>query len=162
YNEPGETRPDLPGHEHFGFKDGISQPGVRGRIASDPDRFFQPRLIDPSVETIPTLAQPGLPLVCPAHFLLGYPPQLRIDAPPLRDWLRNGSFLVFRRLKQDVHAFRSFVRETADSLARQPGFKGMTAERLAALLIGRWPSGAPLMRVPDADDPQLGADEQAN
>src|SRR5260370_20290393 len=29
-NQPGMTRPDLPGHEHFGFKDGISQPGIRG------------------------------------------------------------------------------------------------------------------------------------
>jgi len=30
------------------------------------------------------------------------------------------------------------------------------------MLVGRWPSGAPLMRAPAADDPALAGDEWAN
>src|SRR4051794_449940 len=33
YEEVGLVRRDLPGHEHFGFDDGISQPGPRGRLS---------------------------------------------------------------------------------------------------------------------------------
>jgi hydroxyacylglutathione hydrolase len=36
-----------PGHEHFGFKDGISQPGVRGTVGSTPAPLTR-RLLDPS------------------------------------------------------------------------------------------------------------------
>jgi Dyp-type peroxidase family len=52
-------------------------------------------------------------------------------------------------------------RETA-RLSRVQGFNGMTDDHLAALLVGRWQSGAPVSRVPSADDPALGGDELAN
>jgi len=35
HTEVGQVRPDpVAGHEHFGYADGVSQPGVRGRISS--------------------------------------------------------------------------------------------------------------------------------
>ena len=169
WEQPGATRPDQPGHEHFGFKDGISQPGVRGRLSKTTNDFLTPRLIDPKVPEAARYAKPGQPLIWPGQFVLGYKTQ-RDDDPiqpqkPLKlspVWTKNGSFLVFRRLRQDVPAFWKFMQQTAAKLAQKPGFANMTAELLSAKLVGRWKSGAPLMRTPNADDSDLAKDSLAN
>jgi deferrochelatase/peroxidase EfeB len=44
---------------------------------------------------------------------------------------------------------------------RNPAFAELTEARLAALLVGRWPSGAPLLRSPERDDPALVEDSFA-
>jgi Dyp-type peroxidase family len=159
------TRRDLPGHEHFGFRDGISQPAPRGRLSAE--EFLSPRLIDPADQRALRFARPGQPLVWPGEFVLGLerqaiPPadDLVALAPqqPAPPWAHNGSYLVIRRLRQDVTAFRRFTQQRAAELAGTPPFAGLTAERLQAILVGRWPSGAPLVRAPHADDPALGAD----
>ena len=77
-------------------------------------------------------------------------------------WTRNGSFLVYRRLRQDVPRFRDFLADSANKLRSLPGFDNMTPALLAALLVGRWPSGASLLQALSADDPPLGADRFAN
>lgn len=147
--------------EHFGFRDGISQPGVRGRLPWGVDEFLTPRRLAPEDPEASEFAKPGQPLVRVGQFLFGYAAQNRhvpTDAARPRDapaWAANGSFLVFRRLEQDVAAFRAFVAAKAAELG------GVSEERFAALLVGRWPSGAPLMRAPTADDPALAADELA-
>ena len=41
-------------------------------------------------------------------------------------------------------------------------FHGQTASTLAAKLVGRWPSGAPIARSPHADDVALGKNDFAN
>lgn len=169
FEQPGATRSDRPGHEHFGFKDGISQPGVRGRISKVATDFLTPRSIDPKVSEAAQYAKPGQPLIWAGQFVLGYQAQ-RDDDPiqPLKPlklspaWTKNGSFLVFRRLRQDVPAFWEFVRREAANLAQKSGFANMTPELLSAKLVGRWQSGAPLMRTPDADDPALAKDSLAN
>ena len=64
--------------------------------------------------------------------------------------------MLFRsQLEQDVAAFRAFVAEKAAELRAQPGLEQLTEQHFAALLVGRWPSGAPLMRTGTADDPAL-------
>jgi Dyp-type peroxidase family len=157
YQEEGHSRVDLPGHEHFGFKDGVSQPAVRGRIAENPDVLLEPRLIAPNEPDAERLSRPGQPLLWPGLFVFGYPVQTREDGssfdpgPVSPEWLRNGSMLVFRRLLQDVAAFRRFVRQTAEEIALRPGFSWMTASILEAMFVGRWPSGAPLARSPLVD-----------
>src|SRR5262249_1488624 len=50
----------------------------------------------------------------------------------------------------------------AKSLAQKPGFAGMTPERLGALLVGRWQSGAPVIRAPQADVPALAVNGFSN
>jgi Dyp-type peroxidase family len=153
------------GHEHFGFKDGISQPGIRGRASPTPLDFLTPRMIDPAHPLALRLAKPGQPLIWPGQFVLGYPRQAPnddltphpVDFTPTPAWTRNGSYLVFRRLRQKVAAFWRFATEQAERLAAVPEFSGMTAERFASLLVGRWPSGAPIMRSPDRDDQALSA-----
>jgi len=169
--------PPLKGHEHFGFKDGISQPGVRGLVRSSPAEYLTPRLFDHAVHqddpSRPEYARPGQPLVWPGQFVFGYRRQNTQDArqplPPPSDgaspcpaWARNGSYVVVRRLRQDVKAFRAFIQKEADRMRRLPAFAGMTPDLLAAKLVGRWPSGAPLMRAPMADDTTLAVDDYAN
>jgi Dyp-type peroxidase family len=149
YCEMGNTRPGgQRGFEHFGYRDGISQPGIRGLTrgaTSDPDQGL-----------------PGQDLIWPGEFVFGYPGQDPSDAvkpgpPPhmAAPWLRNGSYMVFRRLEQKVPEFRRFVREQAARL-------GMDPELLGARMFGRWKSGAPLERAPLHDKPALGADEKLN
>jgi deferrochelatase/peroxidase EfeB len=168
WQELGETRTDLPGHEHFGFKDGVSQPGVFGLVSKRPKAVLTPRLLENPDPTTVAFAKPGQPLVWPGNFVLGYPSTNRNDGTPVdpaplkQQWFRNGSFLVFRRLTQDVAGFHRFLQSTAADLSQTPGFTGLTPEHLGAQLVGRWPSGAPVSRVPHQDDPNLAADSLAN
>jgi Dyp-type peroxidase family len=114
----------LRGHEHFGFKDGISQPPV-----DDPSmlgRFLLGR--SPS--------DPPLPWSPPAN---------------LPAWATGASLAVLRMLYQDVAAFRDWVTAQAPA-------SGLEAPHLAAKLVGRWPSGAPLDKAPTQDDPAIAAD----
>ena len=67
---------------------------------------------------------------------------------------RNGSYVVFRKLHQRVAAFRQYLK------ANSPDSEG--EELLAAKMMGRWRSGAPLAFCPLHDDPELGADPRRN
>jgi Dyp-type peroxidase family len=151
YSELGQVRPGRQrGHEHFGFQDGISQPGVRG--LTRPSRPAR----------VPDEGLPGQELIWPGEFVLGYPGQdprdpkrpgatVALPAP----WARNGSFMVFRRLEQRVPEFQAFVAAQAARL-------GLEDELLAARLVGRWRSGAPLEKAPLRDDWALAADAMRN
>jgi Dyp-type peroxidase family len=116
---------DLDGKEHFGFMDGISQPTIEG--------------LSSRVDTPPNTIRAG-------EFILGYENEYdqQTEAP---DLARNGSYLVFRQLSQDVRGFWQFV----DRASRDAEHRTW----LAAKMVGRWPSGAPLTLTPDADDPLL-------
>lgn len=169
YEQQGITRSDKPGHEHFGFKDGISQPGIRGRVSKSANDFLTPRLLDPKDPQAQQYAKPGQPLIFAGQFVLGYKQQKHDDAtiplPAVKlspRWAKNGSYLVVRRLRQDVPAFWSFVRTKAGELAQKPGFSNITPELFATLLVGRWASGAPLMRSPQSDNQELANDNFAN
>ena len=71
--------------------------------------------------------------------------------PLVPKWAKDGSYLVFRRLKQNISLFHAFLHEHK---AEQ------TAQAFAAELVGRWPSGAPLMRAPNADLPDCAKDNE--
>ena len=74
YKEKSDVREDLPGHEHFGFDDGISQPGIRGRASESPDDFVTPRHITSSEQATHSLfGYPGQDLVWPGVLVLGHP-----------------------------------------------------------------------------------------
>ncbi|WP_040801735.1 Dyp-type peroxidase [Nocardia higoensis] len=123
-------------HDHFGYRDRLSQPVIEG--SGD----------------MPTPGS-GAPLQ-PGEFILGYPdeegPPHGLPQPEILS--RNGSYLAYRRLREHVGAFRDYLREHADTAEGQ--------ELLAAKLMGRWRSGAPLVLAPDHDDPELGADPLRN
>ena len=84
-------------------------------------------------------------LLWPGQFLLGEQRQssedlFAADTPPppaFPAWARRGSYVVCRRLRQDVAAFRQF---TAAAAART----GLLDEHVGAMLVGRWRNGLPL------------------
>ncbi|MBS0577797.1 MAG: Dyp-type peroxidase [Proteobacteria bacterium] len=123
-------------HDHFGYRDRLSQPVIEG--SGDE----------------PTPGS-GAPLKA-GEFILGYPdesgPGPALPQPPILS--RNGSYMAYRRLEEHVGRFRDFLRENSKSVEEQ--------ELLAAKLMGRWRSGAPLVLAPDKDDPALGADPNRN
>ncbi len=143
---------DLDDFEPFGFRDGISQPLVEGLSKTG------------SAERT----------VRAGEFVLGYPNEygLYTDRPLLdhaadsagtlprdpegsgrADLGRNGSYLVVRQLQQDVPGFWRYVDET--TRLRDGSSDPRARIRLAAKMVGRWPSGAPLVLAPEADDPAL-------
>jgi len=168
----GHIRDDVKGeagHEHFGFDDGVSQPGIRGRASSEPNDFITDRYVDRSQFPASALfGYPGQDLVWPGEFVIGYPqsgPDPLIPGPilnPTPTWTRNGSFLVYRRLLQDVGLFWRTMREEAKRLSKLPGFEKLDDISLASRLVGRWPSGAPVERTPDGDNKELGDSQFAN
>jgi Dyp-type peroxidase family len=125
---PGAQR----GHEHFGFKDGISQPGVLDFHREDPSH--------PGTR----LGHPGEKLIPPGEFVLGYRSQRGLVGP-IPDWMRDGSFQVLRRLNQDVPGWWSQMKQ--GSALKPP----LASEALAAKVVGRWPSGTPLAHAPNFD-----------
>ena len=123
-------------HDHFGYRDRLSQPVIEGN------------------GEVPTPGS-GAPLK-PGEFILGYPDESGQPYPmPQPELLsRNGSFMAYRRMEEHVGKFRDFLRQHGPTPEEQ--------ELLAAKLMGRWRSGAPLVLAPDKDDPALGADLQRN
>jgi len=123
-------------HDHFGYRDRMSQPEIEGTGMT------------------PTPGS-GAPLK-PGEFFLGYPDEAGEAAglPQPEILSKNGSFLAYRRLQEHVGAFRDFLRANGSTPEEQ--------ELVAAKLMGRWRSGAPLVLAPDRDDPELAADPQRN
>jgi Dyp-type peroxidase family len=124
--------------EHFGFPDGISNPSVEdgsgeaagigsGKLGAD-GRWHA---------------------YAPGEFLLGHPDEADESAGgALPERLaRNGTFVVYRKLEQDVLAFRRYVTEAGRALGQDP-------ELVAAKLLGRWKNGQPLVTAaqPSAND----------
>jgi Dyp-type peroxidase family len=114
--------------------------------------------------------KPGQDLLWPGEFVFGYPKQdahkkveeqgrdSLIGADGHRaapKWAKDGAYLVFRRLRQDVFEFHNFLHGHAGPLHLNP-------VTLGARLVGRWASGAPTMREPDQDNPVLGDCDCAN
>ncbi|MGW4407579.1 Dyp-type peroxidase [Nonomuraea sp. NPDC004702] len=117
--------------EPFGYRDGVSHPAVEGSgiAGSNP------------LET---------PLKA-GEFVLGRPDELGgVQAPQPDELGRNGTYVAIRKLHQRVALFRRYLRDNATDPQDE--------ELLAAKIMGRWRSGAPLALSPLRDDPALGAD----
>lgn len=122
--------------EHFGFRDGIAQPRIKGNPLDDPT------------------AHSGFNQLAAGEFLLGYPNGYHVPdkdddsvnvshAPHYANgtpFAKGGSYLVFRQLSQDVDNFWSDCGKLASS--------EMNAEMVASKMVGRWPNGEPLTKHP--------------
>lgn len=155
-------------YEHFGFRDGISQPVIRGtqRFASG--------------------AQQPRDIMAPGEFLLGYqsnqgyyPPtpvvaresdtdnrlgsipsagDTRFSAfqdprPQVRDFGRNGTFLAIRQLEQHVDEFHAYADRCVMELGDPDQLTGLiggtvTRDWVEAKMMGRWHDGVPLIARP--------------
>jgi Dyp-type peroxidase family len=117
--------------EPFGFRDGISHPAIEGSGIPGSNPREQPLLA--------------------GEFVLGYRDEIggiQITRPEVLG--RNGTYVVFRKLHQRVAAFRQYLK--ANSTSHED--EGL----LAAKMMGRWRSGAPLALCPFHDNPEMGAD----
>jgi Dyp-type peroxidase family len=151
--------------EHFGFRDGVSQPIIEG----SPTR---PNARPPAADA------PFSPsnVIKAGEFLLGYnneygvlpdPLNLPIESDPhgllatvelpqgvtQPDLGRNGTYLVVRQVAQDVPKLWNYLDEMTKDTSGQTS--AGERDRLGAKLIGRWPGGAPVALSPDHDDPEL-------
>jgi Dyp-type peroxidase family len=121
--------------EPFGFKDGISHPAIEGSGIPGTNPHEQP--------------------LKAGEFVLGYPDEMGGTQKTEPELLgRNGSYVVFRKLHQRVAEFRKYLMTHSKDAADE--------ELLAAKMMGRWRSGAPLALCPVQDDPALGADSRRN
>src|SRR6516165_4410016 len=120
----------------LGYKDSIGQPAIEGS----------------GVDSLPGQG----PAIKAGEFILGYPGEDGVPLPmPQPDALgRNGTFAGLRKYQSRVGTFNRFLREHTRTAQER--------ELLAAKLVGRWRSGAPLTLAPDRDDPALGADPRRN
>ena len=108
------------GREHFGYRDGISEPRLDG--------------------------SPGT-----GDFVLGYSDTGGQESSSGPAWTRDGSYLVFRRLHQDVAGFH----QALEAMAKSAGLKNRA--QLGAKMFGRWPSGAKLGDPIEESDPGVSA-----
>ena len=156
--ELGHRRPD--DREFFGFKDGVSQPAIRGILTDG--RPASRRFIPSADPRSRIFAKPGQLLIWPGSFIFGYPGQSTVlEEPgalvePQAPWMRNGSYLVFRRLLQDVPAFQSAVAEAERQLIGLG--ETVPCGWVAAKLVGRWPDGTPLTACPAGPDASISGD----
>jgi Dyp-type peroxidase family len=120
--------------EHFGYLDRLSEVVIEGSGVSP---------------------NPGSgPAIKAGEFILGYPDETgATPALPEPEILsKNGSYVAYVRFEEHVGRFREFLRQHGATREEQ--------ELVAAKLMGRWRSGAPLVLAPDKDDPALGADRK--
>jgi Dyp-type peroxidase family len=129
----------LPGsREHFGYADGFAQPAIEG-TSDDKARGGG----------VP-LKNDGWRPLAPGEFILGYPdedtrvdPKKRLPNAPDAPLGRNGTYMVWRKLYQDVALWRRIMRSAAQL------YQGGDEHKLEAKVVGRWPNGAPLVKYPD-------------
>ncbi len=131
--------------EHFGYTDGFGNPDFKGA-----ERDCVPGqgklTADGQWEALAT-----------GEFLLGYADEAgELPVAPIPHLLgRNGTFMVYRKLHQNVATFRAYLDEKAK-------LYGGGREKLAAKFVGRWRDGTPLELSPDAPDATIVADKNRN
>lgn len=132
-DDAGRVRRIAHRKEHFGFRDGISQPFVDLELHDPPPGGSTPA---PNRTWTP---------VAPGEIYLDRPDEDgNLIQQPLHPLLREGStFVVFRKLEQDVPGFRIF-------LGKQRPASALAQMKLASQFVGRWPNGTPLVLAPDA------------
>jgi Dyp-type peroxidase family len=130
--------------EHFGFADGFAQPAIAGATE---EKAPGGGVLERDGRWRPLAA---------GEFILGYPDEdsmvdRRRRLPPAPDGPlgRNATYMVWRKLYQDVALWRRTIAAAAE---RYP-YGG--AHKLAAKVVGRWQDGTPLETHPDGPDPDF-------
>lgn len=164
-------------YEHFGFRDGISQPVIRGtkrfttrppdRDIVEPGEFilgyrnnqgYYPPTASVRAESDPSNHLPTVLQEIPSRF-----PSFEGANTAARDFGRNGSFLVIRQLQQHVEEFKRFLDKSVAAIKQEyPNLENVTgspvsAEWVAAKIMGRWPNGTSLVERPEASKGPFGA-----
>jgi Dyp-type peroxidase family len=138
------------GREHFGFADGLAQPFIRGsgrRRQPGDDKIATGELVlgytnaYGKITSVPSAKRRRgtreHPFLLPGNERVGFG--------------YNGTYLVMRKLRQDVASFWQYCWDAA--LAEQAADVVEGAKLIAARFVGRWPNGVPLVEAPDAERP---------
>lgn len=129
--------------EHFGYADGIGDPVFEGQYPEDRMKsavIGRGKRMDGEWQPIAT-----------GEFILGHPDESQ-ELPPTAmppEFMKNGTYMAFRKLHENVGTFDAVVKEEAESYAAQMGVDYQEArETILAKMCGRWSDGVPLARVP--------------
>jgi Dyp-type peroxidase family len=144
--------------EHFGFHDGISQPVIESspppshhQQNNHADGEYAPHNVIKAGEFVLGYKNEYGVLADPLNLPIDADPRQILFTVPMRDGSiapdlgRNGTFLIVRQIRQHVAEFRSYLEQVGQTVQER--------EQIAAKIIGRWKSGAPLVTSPDKDDP---------
>jgi Dyp-type peroxidase family len=135
--------------EHFGFADPVSQPPIEG---ADVPWYPGDGVLEADGNWRP---------LKPGEFLLGYEDEggrAGTQAPEPFELRVNGTYMVFRKLYQDVAAFRRYLAAAAKSLYGSDD--QYHQDLVAAKMMGRWRSGCPVDLSPEKDDLAIAADPE--
>ena len=132
--------------EHFGFRDGLGDPVFEGQY-----RFKEEQLDARGNGAVDGLGN-WRPLAT-GEFLLGYPDEAQETSGiilPLH-FVRNGTFMAYRKLHQNVASWRSYIDSAASDFGKVFGVENTSdaKEFLVAKMAGRWRDGAPTINAPD-------------
>ncbi|HVJ54591.1 MAG TPA: hypothetical protein VM689_19175 [Aliidongia sp.] len=131
--------------EHFGFTDGFGDPVFEGQY---PENAEMAEAVGGG-KILPD--QSWAPLAT-GEFLLGYPDEAQevSGGTPPPEFIRNGTFMAYRKLQENVTVFHDYLDRTAALYQRVMGIDKPEEARatLMAKISGRWPDGIPVMAAP--------------
>jgi Dyp-type peroxidase family len=132
-------------NEHFGFHDGIGNPVFDGQLAGKAE---QSDVIGGGKQ----LADGSWRPLATGEFLLGYADEAQ-EIPPAPvpvEFSRNCTFMVYRKLHENVASFRAYIDKTAGLYQAHCGIPpgDEARETVMAKMAGRWSNGVPLMVAP--------------
>jgi len=142
--------------EHFGFRDGVSQPVLKGSgfVSKGNNNDLNPGEFVLGYKNeydiypdAPLLKTPLGKMELLADNPGGY--EDKETGKPFKDPGKNGTYFVLRQLEQNVDGFWNFLKK--QTLDEQGNPSNSEATKIAAKMMGRWPSGAPLVKHPDKD-----------
>ena len=135
--------------EHFHYTDGISDPFFQGQSKNPEDVIGagKPTGADPA-----TLA--GWEPLETGEFLLGHRDEAYEYpiAPQPRLLSYNGSFMVYRKLHENVGKFNDYIEMVGRDYGPAAADDRERKESLKAKFAGRWSNGAPLATCPTYQD----------
>jgi Dyp-type peroxidase family len=141
-SEPGCWTPT--NKEHFGLSDGFGDPVFSGQFSGEAERLR----VAGGGKLLPD--QSWAPLAT-GEFLLGYPDEAQEiagAAMPIA-FSRNGTFMAYRKLHEDVGTFTDYIDEQATRYARMFAVPhGEAVDTIKAKIVGRWHDGVPLQAAP--------------
>jgi Dyp-type peroxidase family len=135
--------------EHFGYADGFGNPDYLG-VCRDTQPGQGKLMKDGSWAKLAT-----------GELLLGYADEAgELPIMPMPHLLAiNGTFMVYRKLHENVGTFRDFLSKWAN---RYGAGDKLAREKLAAKFVGRWRDGTPIELSPDHPDPAIVEDCNRN
>ena len=159
YQESAAIMADLPdgrrvptAKENFGFTDGIADPAFAGQYetAMEAEAAVGGGKLAPG--------EKGWAPLATGEFILGHAGEAQELPPTAQPWsfMRNGTFMVYRKLHQNIGAFTDYIKQQAALLrVVNPSLSAEAADAtIRAKMVGRWPSGIPLAVAPTWDDVQ--------